>query len=164
MARVLVAGATGGIGRRVASLLQADNHTVRVLSRSAKRARACLADDIEIHEGDVRDPDSLVGVARDVEFVISAFGTRTYFGRNGGAAVDATGTQNLVAAVAGESIGQFVLLSAFGLDRSSIFLSAFSLMFNRYYVWKVFVLLACSIVPHADGPPSTNQSRWHCCV
>ena len=75
-------------------------------------------------------------VARDVEFVVSAFGTRTYFGRNGGPAVDAIGTQNLVEAVGRESIGQFVLLSAFGLDRSCWLFSAVSLLFNRYYASK----------------------------
>ena len=118
------------------SLLLADDHTVRVLSRSAKRARARFGDKVDVHEGDVRTPDSLVGAARNVEFVISAFGTRTFFGRNGGPAVDATGTQNLVEAVGRESIGQFVLLSAFGLDRSSMLFSAVSLLFNRYYACK----------------------------
>lgn len=133
---ILVAGATGGIGRRVVSLLLAGDHTVRVLSRSAEKARARFGDKVDVHEGDVRAPDSLVGVARDVEFVVSAFGTRTYFGRNGGPAVDAIGTQNLVEAVGRESIGQFVLLSAFGLDRSSWLFSAVSLLFNRYYASK----------------------------
>jgi uncharacterized protein YbjT (DUF2867 family) len=133
---VLVAGATGETGRRLVSLLQDGEHDLRVLSRSAQRAREVLGPEVEVHEGDVRRAETLVGVARGVDVVVSAVGSRTYFGANGGSAVDALGARNLAAEVAGSSVQQLILLSAFGLDRRSVFLSAFSLVLNRYFHWK----------------------------
>lgn len=136
MTRVLVAGGTGAVGSRVVRRLVDRGDSVRVLSRRAASARALLGD-VDVHEGDVRHPGTLVGVARDVDVVVSALGTRTFFGANGGAAVDAVGTTNLAAEVATEpGVRQLVLLSAFGVDRRSPFLTAFSLVFNRYFRWK----------------------------
>lgn len=136
MARVLIAGATGETGRRLVGLLQGGAHELRVLSRNADRARARLGSDVDVHEGDIRRSETLAGVARGVDVVVSTVGSRTYFGKNGGSAVDALGMRNLTAEVAGSSVQQFILLSAFGLDRRSIFLSAFSLLLNRYFHWK----------------------------
>lgn len=132
-ARVAVAGATGATGRRVVARLQRRGIRPIVLARDADRARRLLGD-VETVVGDVRDRASLTPLERQLDIVISAVGTRTYIGSNGGAAVDAIGTRNLVAATAGTA--HFVLLSAFGLDRQSPFLTAFSLMFNRYLHWK----------------------------
>jgi len=132
---VLILGATGETGRLVVPRV-GRAHEVRVLSRSADRARERLGSEVEVIEGDVRDRESLAGVADGVDAVISAVGTRTYFGANGGAMVDAAGARNVAAEAARAGVGQLVLLSAFGLDRRSVFLSAFSLALNRYFHWK----------------------------
>jgi len=134
MRRVVVAGGTGQTGRRVVDLLRRRGDTVRVLSRRPERARQSLGDPIEIHEGDVRDVSSLRGLARDASLAIVATGTRSYYGANGGAAVDAEGNRNLVEALS--TVEHIVFLSAFGLDRKSIFLSAFSAALNGYFRWK----------------------------
>lgn len=134
--RVLVAGATGETGRRVVSRLLAAGHTVRGLSRSVERARGVLGPAIELVEGDVRDPATLQGLGRDIDVAILAQGTRTYIGANGGPAVDAAGTGHLARALAGDGVGHLVLLSAFGLDRRSLLLSAFSRVLNGYFAYK----------------------------
>ncbi|MEZ4444170.1 MAG: NAD(P)H-binding protein [Polyangiaceae bacterium] len=130
--RVVVFGATGMTGRRVVDRLVADGVQVRALCRSEPRG---FPPEVEIHRGDIRDPTSLVGVGRGMDAAICCVGTRSYFGSNGGAAVDALGTRHLVEALR-EPAPHFVLLGAFGLDRQSPFLAAFSLLLNRYFHWK----------------------------
>lgn len=131
---MLILGATGETGRLVTKRLRGA-HAVRVLSRSAARARERLGD-VEVFEGDVREPESLAGVADGIDVLVSTVGTRTYFGSNGGAMVDAAGARNVADEAARAGVGQFVLLSAFGIDRRSPFLEAFSLVLNRYFHWK----------------------------
>lgn len=151
MRRVLVAGATGETGRRVVAALRARGDAVRALARDAARARAVLGDDVEVHVGDVRDAASLVGAARDVAGAINCVGTRTYFGANGGAAVDALGAAHLAAALAADGVPHLVHLSAFGLDRRSVWLSAFSAALGDYFRHKA----AAEAAVRASGAPWT---------
>lgn len=137
MSRVLVAGATGESGRLVVERLLRRGDRVRVLCRNATKARTLFGERVELHLGDVRDLASLAGAATDVELALCTIGTRSYFGKNGGAAVDELGTRNLVSElVRAGGVSQLVFLSAFGLDRRSLFLSAFSAVLNRYFEWK----------------------------
>ncbi len=131
---VLVVGATGKTGHRVVARLLEAGRTVRVLSRSEERA--AQLGPVQVHAGDLRDPGSLSGMAAGVSAVVGCAGSRTYFGSNGGPELDAKGTKNLVEAIGREGRPHLVFLSAFGLDRRSIFLSIFSAMLNRYFRWK----------------------------
>lgn len=66
---VLVTGATGFVGSRLARHLRARGLEVRCLVRSAQRpaARELEAAGCELHVGDVLDPSSLRGAGRDVQ-------------------------------------------------------------------------------------------------
>lgn len=55
---ILVTGATGTVGRQVVAELLARGHRVRALTRDA--AKACFPAGVEVVEGDLTDPDSLV--------------------------------------------------------------------------------------------------------
>lgn len=162
--RVVVFGGTGETGRRVVERLLESGHMLRIVCRNPDRAQALFGARVEVHCGDVRDANSLVGAATDAQVAISAIGTRTYFGKNGGAAVDELGTRNLVAEVTrAESIGQLIFLSAFGVDRRSPFLSLFSLALNRYFHWKALAEAAVreSGVPYTIVRPVELRNRPH---
>ena len=59
MRLVLVAGATGGVGKRVAQRLVERGYQVRSLVRDAEKARTILGDDVELVVGDITQPETL---------------------------------------------------------------------------------------------------------
>lgn len=158
---VLVVGGTGATGRRVVSRLRERGDAVRVLSRSPERAQELLGSSIEVVGGDLRDAQSLVAPLKGVHTLVIASGTRTYFGNNGGAAVDALGTRNLMAAAAAAQPARVVLLTAFGLDRSSPFLAVFSAALGGYFVHKAAAeeAVRSSGLPYAIVRPVELRER-----
>jgi len=56
---VLVAGATGGVGKRVVQRLVERGYKVRSLVRDVDKARAILGDDVELAVGDITKPETL---------------------------------------------------------------------------------------------------------
>ncbi len=71
--RYLVTGGTGFLGAALVGRLVQAGHAVRVLdnnSRGEARRLAAIRDDLEIVEGDIRDPDAVVAAARGVDRVV----------------------------------------------------------------------------------------------
>jgi uncharacterized protein YbjT (DUF2867 family) len=111
---VLVAGATGMLGREVVALLRADGHRVKTLSRDPVRAQelAGLVDEIVV--GDATDPDTLVGALDGVDSVISCLGAPMAFGlsdRRSFLDVDTVANLNLLDAAQRAGVRRFVYLS-----------------------------------------------------
>ncbi len=74
---VLVAGATGGVGKRVVKRLQQRGIRVRALVRDSKRAQEILGKNVELVEGDITLAETLTPlVTEGVEAVICCTGTR----------------------------------------------------------------------------------------
>lgn len=106
--KVLLAGATGTIGRAVLDRLLADGHSVTCLSRS----RRSLPDGVGRLKADLTKPNALLPDALDgVEAVISCMASRS------GAPADAWAVDHdahlaLLRAAQSAGVGHFVLLSA----------------------------------------------------
>ncbi len=70
--RILLAGATGVVGRPLARRLLARGHAVRALVRDATGAGDLAAAGAEVVTGDVFDPDAAAGAADGCEVIVHA--------------------------------------------------------------------------------------------
>ena len=59
MGVILVAGATGGVGKRVVQHLIEQNYQVRALVRDIERGKKMLGDQVELFEADITLPETL---------------------------------------------------------------------------------------------------------
>lgn len=77
MNRVLVAGATGGVGKRVVSCLIDRGYAVTALVRDAEKAREMLGSEVKLFEADITIPETLKPeMMSGVTAVICCTGTR----------------------------------------------------------------------------------------
>ena len=111
---VLVAGATGMLGREVVALLHADGYRVKTLSRDPVRAQALagLADEVVL--GDAIDPATLVGAMDSVDAVVSCLGAPMAFvasDRRSFSKVDTVANLNLLQAAKQAEVRRFVYVS-----------------------------------------------------
>ncbi len=113
--RVLITGATGFIGSRLAERLAAEEGVqVRALARNPEKGERLAGLGIEIAPGDITDPASLRLAVAGCRLIFHA---AAWVGEQGSKeqvwAVNVTGTQNIVdAALAAGSVERFVHLSS----------------------------------------------------
>lgn len=113
---VLVAGASGGIGREVLRLLAPRVPTVRALTRSpAKRTRLQDAGADEVVVDDLLDPTDLSRAVDGADAVLSAVGSSVAAVRGSGPFVDGAGTRALLDAAVDAGVEAFVMASALGV-------------------------------------------------
>lgn len=114
---VLVAGATGGVGKLVVGLLLERGYRVRAMVRDEAKARRLLDSAVELVLGDVRRPETLAPAMVGIKAVISAIGSYAPLGKNRIKDVDWQGVRNLVEASRAAGVTHFVLLSSTGTTR-----------------------------------------------
>ena len=129
---ILVAGATGGVGRLVVSKLLQRGQPVRIVVRDAKKARALFGDGLEIFSGDVRQPATLAPAMDGVSVVICAIGSRSPLGSNTPQRVDFEGVRNLAQAAAAAQVGRFILVSSISATKPNHPFNAF----GKILTWK----------------------------
>jgi len=115
MERVLVAGASGQLGRHVAGELRRRGYRVRALSRRPER----LAGDAdEAVRGDLLDPASLRAACEGVDVTFSCAGSSMNLNdlrdRRGPLEVDWGGNRNLLDAARRAGVRRFVYVSVYG--------------------------------------------------
>lgn len=76
--RVLVTGATGGVGQLTVATLLEKGYQVRVLTRSAQKAQKMFDNRVEIAIGDIRQPTTLSPAVQNVTHIICATGTTAF--------------------------------------------------------------------------------------
>lgn len=115
--RALVTGGTGFTGSHLVRSLIAAGHSVRVLARSAERARALLPREVEIVEGDVTDPAAVGASVRgcDVVFHLAAAFREAGIPDSRYREVHVDGTRYLLEAARAEGVRRFVHCSTIGV-------------------------------------------------
>jgi uncharacterized protein YbjT (DUF2867 family) len=113
MARVLLAGATGTLGRAAIGQLKQRGDFVRGLGRFVPTLRRLPLD--ETFEGDLTNPESLEGCCDGIDTVISCAGASmrldTWGDQLSFTAVDFAGNRNLLAEAQRASVAKFVYVS-----------------------------------------------------
>ncbi|HET7232403.1 MAG TPA: SDR family oxidoreductase [Longimicrobium sp.] len=115
MERVLVAGASGQLGRHVVDELRRRGYRVRALSRRPERLTGPVDEAVR---GDLLDPASLGAACEGVDVIFSCAGSSMDLNdlrdRRGPLEVDWGGNRNLLAAARGAGVRRFVYVSVFG--------------------------------------------------
>lgn len=119
MAKILLAGATGTLGRAAVRQLKERGDFVCGLGRYVPLLRRLPLD--ETFEGDLTNPESLEGCCDGVDTVLSCAGASmrldTWGDRLSFTAVDFAGNRNLLAEAQRASVGRFVYVSLYAAER-----------------------------------------------
>jgi uncharacterized protein YbjT (DUF2867 family) len=114
--RILLAGATGYLGRHIARELAEKKYTTRLLVRDLTKAGFDQIE-YEIVSAEITESDSLKGVCRDIDVVISTIGITkqkdglTYMD------VDYQGNLNLLKEAQKSGVKKFIYVSALNADK-----------------------------------------------
>jgi nucleoside-diphosphate-sugar epimerase len=110
--RVLVTGANGFVGARVAAALAAQGHDVRAMLRPGAEADRLLAPGITRVEGDVTVPASLTACVAGMDAVVHAAGVKQAARAATYHRINAEGTAHLALAARAAGVKRFVLVSS----------------------------------------------------
>jgi len=129
---MLVAGATGLTGRIIVNKLIKTGVKPLVLVRNLEKAQNLFGDAVEFHQGDLREPETLLSALSGIKTVISAVGTRTPVGKNCPKKVDFEGVANLVHAAELKNVQRFILISSIAVTHPEHPLNCFGKILD----WK----------------------------
>ncbi|HEX2097039.1 MAG TPA: NAD(P)H-binding protein [Solirubrobacterales bacterium] len=115
--KVLIAGATGFVGGRLARALLKEGKSVRCLVRDPSRARELEAAGAELHVGDVTDAASLERAGWDVD--VAYFLVHSMAGGEGFAERERSGAANFARTARREGVGRVVYLGGLGEESTS---------------------------------------------
>ena len=116
--KVLVTGGTGVVGRATVTALIDRGHTVRLLSRNARRDAAQWGSAVESWTGDVAKDDRLSGVADGCDAVLHVVGV--VHAADGGPSlreINVEGTQRILREAISSGGPRFIFVSSLGADR-----------------------------------------------
>ena len=120
MKKILLAGATGHLGKHIFRELKLKGFEVRVLARSPKKAKSLFPDPEEAVLADATNPHSLEGCCEGVEVVISALGKSVSLRHQGKGSfhdIDFKANRNLLKEAKQAGVKQFIYISAFGAEK-----------------------------------------------
>jgi uncharacterized protein YbjT (DUF2867 family) len=123
--KVLVAGASGYLGRYVVNEFKERGYHVRVLVRNPEKIKTPgpngepaiyhLAD--EIVTGDVTSPESLNGLCKGIDIVFSSLGLTSPDSKHNNYDVDHLGNRRILDQALAEKVSKFIYVSVFNEDK-----------------------------------------------
>lgn len=121
---ILVSGGTGFVGSAIVRELRRRGEQVAVLGRSAEKIRKKLGTDVEVREGDVREPSTLAAAMTGIDVVINAVqfpGSPIENRRKGWTfeEIDLKGTRHQVDAAKTAGVRRFVYMSGAGASKTA---------------------------------------------
>ncbi|MGH2505706.1 MAG: SDR family oxidoreductase, partial [Ktedonobacterales bacterium] len=105
---VLVAGATGYLGRQIVAALRRADYPVRALARDPHRLGFAPDDGIEVFGGQVTRPETLAGLCNGVSIVVSTLGVRSLKRRPTPWEVDYQGNLNVLTLAEKAGVQRFI--------------------------------------------------------
>ncbi len=111
---ILIVGASGFLGREVASLLLSEGQQVRLLVRTPAKVDDLKQMGAEVMQGDLIDPPSLMRACQGVDRVLAAAHSLLGRGRYTSEAVDDAGHRALIDAAKAAGVAHFVYTSILG--------------------------------------------------
>jgi uncharacterized protein YbjT (DUF2867 family) len=132
---ILIAGATGGVGRQLVGKLTAQDVDVRALVRNLAQAETLFTAQkcLQLVEGNTSQTITLPNAMVGARAVICTIGARAPAGENSPEKVDYEGVRNLVMAARNASVGRFILISSLGVTHPEHPLNNF----GRILDWKL---------------------------
>jgi NADH dehydrogenase len=150
--RVLVAGATGQLGRVIVHKLAASGTPVRALARNATRL-AELQPEAEIAAVDLADVRRLTEACRGVDQIVATANNNMGAGANSPTRIDLAAYQNLCAAARNSGVRRLIYLSYRGVDRDAP-VDIFRLK------WYIEDAIRRSGIPHVMLRPTAFMEIW----
>ncbi|MFN0179263.1 MAG: SDR family oxidoreductase [Gemmatimonadales bacterium] len=117
--RILVVGASGALGRIIATKLAERGGLVRGMSRKPASLDDLRHRGVEVVAGDLTAPDSLGTACRDVGQIVSTANSFMGSGATSPTRIDVPGYRNLVAAARSHGVRRLVHVSAYGIGLDS---------------------------------------------
>lgn len=130
---ILVAGSTGRTGRIIIDKLRQQGYTTHALVRDSEPSKALFGEGVILHQGDVREVQTLESAMQDIDAVISAVGSQTPVGKNCPKRVDYEGVSNLVNTAKTHGVQRFILISSVAVTRPNHPLNCFGKVLD----WKL---------------------------
>ena len=116
---ILLAGATGNLGRAVTQMLLAQRRPVRILARPGSNYQPLADAGAQVVLGDLKQRDSLDAACQGAEFVITTANSSRRGGEDNAQTVDLEGNHNLIEAAKAAGTKQFIFVSMLGADPNS---------------------------------------------
>ncbi len=116
---VLVVGASGLLGGKVATALKEQGFAVRGLCRNPANHPELAEKGIELVQGDLREADSLVKACKAIETVVTTANAVAGNGDNSSKAVDLEGNRALIEAAKSQGVKHFIFISMSGISAGS---------------------------------------------
>jgi uncharacterized protein YbjT (DUF2867 family) len=149
---VLVAGATGQLGRVIVQKLVTAGTPVRALARNAGRL-AQLPPEAERAAVDLLDVPALTEACRDVDQIVATANNNMGSGATSPTRIDLSAYQNLCAAVRNTSVRRLIYVSALGVSRDAP-VDIFRLK------WYIEDAIRRSGIPHVMLRPTAFMDIW----